>query len=75
MAMAVIQGGSGFHYFAPCIYHYLCGAEVSFISVSADDIPDYEVSSVVQKVIICFCFPNFTLCQPRHLSQFVDSEC
>ena len=52
MAMAVVQGGSGFHFLAPCVYQYLCGIDVSAIPVSTDDIPDYEVTAVVQKVHI-----------------------
>ena len=48
--MAVVQGGSGFHFLAPCVYQYLCGVDVLDIPVSTDDIPDYEVTTVVQKV-------------------------
>ena len=50
MAMAIVQGGSGFHFLAPCVYQYLCGVDVSAIPVSTDDIPDYKVTAVVQKV-------------------------
>ena len=48
--MSIVQGGSGIHFFAPCVYQYLCGVDVSAIPVSTDDIPDYEVITVVQKV-------------------------
>ena len=50
MTMADVQGGSGFHFLAPRVYQYLCGVDVSAIPVSTDDIPDYEVTAVVQKV-------------------------
>ena len=54
MAMSLAQGGSGFSYLCPSVYQYLCGIKPTDISVSVDDIPDYEVKNAVQQVYYVF---------------------
>lgn len=50
MAMSLVQGGSGFPFFAPPMYQYLCGMEMSSIAVSTQDVPNLEVLSLLEKV-------------------------
>ena len=50
MAMAVVQGGSGFQFLAPCIFQYLCGVELSGIPVDPQDIAEPEAVILLQKV-------------------------
>ena len=50
MAMSLLQGGSGFPYLAPPMYDYLCGENASSIKVSAEDVPNVDVTLLLQKV-------------------------
>lgn len=50
MATSLAQGGSGFPYFASCIYQYLRGVSLQDLSVSIDDVADYDVRALLEKV-------------------------
>ena len=50
MGMSLIQRGSGFPFFAPCVYSYLSGADVCSIAIGRDEIPDPEVAEMLEKV-------------------------
>jgi hypothetical protein len=50
MAMSLVQDGSGFPYLAPCLYQYLQGVQVHNISVSIDEIADYDIRALLEKV-------------------------
>ena len=50
MAMSLLQQGSGFPYLAPCIYQYISGVELSAIDVSIEDVPSFELRSMIEKV-------------------------
>lgn len=50
MAMSLAQDGSGFPYFSPSVYLYLCGLSPTAINVTVDDVPDYEVRGIIQQV-------------------------
>ena len=50
MSMSLVQGGSGFPFFAPPMFKYLCGVEMSSIEVSQQDVPNLEVLSLLKKV-------------------------
>ena len=50
VAMSLLQGGSGFPYLAPPMYDYLCGEDASSIKVSAEDVPNVDVTLLLQKV-------------------------
>ena len=52
MVMSVAQGGSGFPFFAPCVFDYICGMEVNEIFVDVHHVPDYEAYELLCKVII-----------------------
>jgi hypothetical protein len=54
MAMSLVHGGSGFPFFAPPMYQYLCGMEVSSIDVRMEDVPNLEVRSLLEKVYTQF---------------------
>lgn len=49
--MSLVQGGTGFPFFAQCVYDYLCGKYVSTMIVGPDQIPDPEVTEMLRKVI------------------------
>lgn len=51
MAMSLVQEGSGFPYIAPPVYEYLCGAELSTIDPTIEDVPNLEVKSFIEEVL------------------------
>ena len=62
MAMCLLHGGSGFPYLAPPMYDYLCGEDASSIKVSAEDVPNVEVTQLLQKVTTqCVCPARVTV--------------
>lgn len=50
MAMSLLQQGSGFSYLAPPVYQYISGVELSMIDVSIEDVPSFELRSIIEKV-------------------------
>ena len=50
MSMSIANGGNGFPYLAPPMYEYLCGWDVTSISVADLDVPNYEVRELLSKV-------------------------
>ena len=50
MAMAIVQGGSGFPFFAPSVYKYLCGSRLEEICVEVDEVPNIEVKQLLHQV-------------------------
>ena len=49
--MSIIQGGSGYPFFAPSLYQYICGKDVCSISPELIEVPDLELRTVLEKVI------------------------
>ena len=52
MAMSLAQDGSGFPFFAPPLYQYICGTEISSVKIAADDVPKVEVKAFLDEVYI-----------------------
>ena len=52
MAMSILQQGSGFPYMAQPVYDYISGVELSDVSLSIEDIPSFELRTIVEKVWI-----------------------
>ena len=52
MSMALAQDGTGFPFFAGCMYQYISGKEIKDIEVDIDEVPDYEVYQFLTKVCI-----------------------
>lgn len=50
IGVSIVQGGSGFPFFAPSTYSYLCGVDLCSIVVGRDEIPDPEVEKTLQDV-------------------------
>lgn len=50
MAMSIVQGGSGFPFLAPPIFQYICGVEIRRISISNEDVPEYDVKKLIEDV-------------------------
>ena len=70
MAMSLAQGGSGFPYFASCIYQYLQGVSLQEVSVRIDDVADYDVRVLLEKVILsCTCTDQLHNTLMSHLHQ------
>ena len=55
VGMSLVNGGSGFPYFAPALYSYISGQEVQSIVVTVGEVPNAELHSVLVKVIMCSC--------------------
>ena len=51
MAVALSQGGSGFPFFAPCVFEYLKGTVIQEINVTIGEVPDWETRVFLEKVI------------------------
>ena len=52
VGMAITQGGSGSPFFAPSMYHYICGRDVRSISPSLQEVPDHDLYAVLVKVCL-----------------------
>ena len=57
--MSLIQGGSGFPFFAPSMYDYICGRDVCSIAPTVDEIPDAQLKTALVEVYILY---NVSLC-------------
>jgi hypothetical protein len=49
--VSIVQGGSGYPYFAPSTFSYISGEDTCSIVATQDEIPDPEVEEALQKVI------------------------
>ena len=52
MARSLVQGGSGLPFFAPPMYQYICGVEMSSIAVSMQDVPNLEALNLLEKISV-----------------------
>jgi hypothetical protein len=52
--MSLLNGGSGFPMFAPVIFEYISGHDVSSIEISTGEVPDYELRHALVKVPTCY---------------------
>ena len=50
MALSLLHGGSGFPFLAKSTYDYLCGLPLSSITVTNDEVPNYEARALLDKV-------------------------
>lgn len=50
MAGALAQGGSGSPIFTPSLYSYMKGDDIDTIYVPIDEVPDYDIRNVTEKV-------------------------
>jgi hypothetical protein len=50
VGVSLVQGGSGYPFFAPAVYSYLCGQDISRIKVEIGEIPDLELKDFLEKV-------------------------
>ena len=50
MGMSITQGGSGYPYFAPSMYKYICGEDVCSIEPEIDEIPDFQLQKTLVEV-------------------------
>lgn len=52
MAQSIVQGGSGYPFFAACVYSYLCGECISAINVLTSEGPSElrNVHELIEKV-------------------------
>lgn len=58
MAMAVANGSSGFPYFSESTYAYLCDVPLAMIDVKNDEVPVYEVRTLLEKVLSILIITN-----------------
>ena len=49
-AMALAQGGAGFHILAPSVFNYISSMSLSDIVVCVEEVADDTVKELVQKV-------------------------
>ena len=56
VGMSIVQGGSGYPFFAPSVYDYITGKDVCSIYPSIEEVPDLDVRDCVLKV----CLADFS---------------
>ena len=49
-AMALVQGSSGFPFFSPPAYEYLCGKDALSLTVTLRDVPVFEARRLLDQV-------------------------
>ena len=59
VGMSLVQGGSGYPFFAPSTFAYLCGEDPCTITVNENEVPSKEVCLTLEKV----CFPIIMVCR------------
>ena len=52
VGMSIVQGGSGYPFFAPSVYEYIAGKDVCSIYPDVEEIPDIDVNNCVVKVCL-----------------------
>ena len=52
MAMALVHSHSGFPFLAKSVYDYICDVPLSLIEISEEEIPNYEVKALLEKVYV-----------------------
>lgn len=50
IALGTVHGAVGFPFFATCLYSYLSGCTLCSIEVPDEEVSDYDVYSLIQKV-------------------------
>ena len=48
--MSLVQGDSGYPFFAPAVYEYICGRDIGSISPAVDEIPDAQLKTTLVEV-------------------------
>ena len=51
IGISLVQGGSGFPFFAPSIYDYISGVDLCSIVIQRDEIPDSDIALTLEKVL------------------------
>ena len=50
MAMAIVNCGGGYPFFAPSIFSYLCGVPLGDIAIGDEEVGNYETESLINEV-------------------------
>ena len=50
MGSSIAQGGSGYPFFAPCIFSYIAGEDLGDMKVAREEIPIFDVASALERV-------------------------
>ena len=50
VGMSLIQGGSGFPFFAPSMYDYICGKDICDIKPTIEEVPDAQLKATLTEV-------------------------
>ena len=56
MAASVARGGSAVHLFNDSVYKYICGGDVADIKPALEEIPDFEIRELLDKVYTIYVF-------------------
>ena len=60
MAVSLVQGGSGYPFFAPAIFEYLAGTDICAITPSLQDVPSAEVQQLIAEVCIIMVYSDLS---------------
>ena len=50
MGVSLVQGGSGFPFFAPSQYQYICSGDVRSVVVGRSEVPHQQIDDAIDKV-------------------------
>lgn len=50
MGVLLAQGGSGFPFFAPSQYQYICSGDVRSVAAGRSEVPHQHIDDVIDKV-------------------------
>ena len=48
--MALVHGGGGFHVLLSSVYDYICGKKLAELGLSAQEVSDYDIKILIDKV-------------------------
>ena len=51
-SMCLVHGGGGFHVLSSSVYEYISGKKVADLSVCEEEVSDFDIKSLIDKVIL-----------------------
>ena len=62
MGISLVQGGSGFQFFAPSQYQYICSGDARSLVVGHSEMPHQHIDDAIDKVCGFYCNMLSQLC-------------
>ena len=72
VGMSIIQGGSGYPFFSPSVYEYICGKELDTIRPALEEVPNLSLQAMLSQVICTNSHPCTLAQKMSRLRIFTD---